>query len=67
MRLEPAAPADAVRDLWSLSFRLPTEAEVARSFMAITDLVRSVPVWNLHRPLTIRDLPAAVDCVVRRA
>ena len=67
VRIEPVAPADAVRDLWSLSFRLPSEAEVARSFMAIADLVRSVPVWNLYRPLTIRDLPAAVDCVVRHA
>ena len=64
-RIEPVPPDRAVRDLWSLSFRLPTDADRARCFTAVADLARSVPVWNLHRPLTMRDLPATVDFVVQ--
>jgi hypothetical protein len=67
IRLERAPAPQAVRDLWALSFRLPTEADRARCFVALADLARSLPVWNLHRPLTIRDLPATVDCVAEHA
>ena len=67
VRIEPAPPAQAVRDLWALSFRIPTDADRKRCFSTVADLARSVPVWDLHRPLTIRDLPATVDCVVQHA
>ena len=66
-RIEPAPAAQVVQDLWALSFRLPTDADRARCFKAVADLARSVPVWNLHRPLTMRDLPATVDFVVEHA
>lgn len=66
-RIEPASPPQAVRDLWALSFRLPTDHDRARCFAAVADLARTVPVWNLYRPLTMRDLPATVDFVARHA
>ena len=66
-RIEPASPDQAVRDLWALSFRLPTDADRARCFTQVVDLARSVPVWNLYRPMTMRDLPATVDFVVDHA
>ncbi len=56
--LEPVERADALRDLWALSFRLPTEDDVGRSFAAVTDLAATVPVWRLRRPL---DLAAIED------
>lgn len=67
LRIEPVPQGQVVRDLWALSFRLPTDADRARCFAAVADLARSVPVWNLHRPLTMRDLPATVDFVVSHA
>ena len=67
VRIEPAPRTQAVRDLWALAFRLPTDADRARCFTAVADLARLVPVWNLYRRLTMRDLRAAVDCVVEHA
>jgi hypothetical protein len=67
LRIEPVHPIQVVQDLWALSFRLPTDADRARCFTAVADLARSVPVWNLQRPLTVRDLPATVDFVVQHA
>ncbi|MDP8908470.1 MAG: hypothetical protein M3N47_04975 [Chloroflexota bacterium] len=67
LRIERVASAQAVRDLWSLSFRLPTDDDRARCFAAVADLARAIPVWNLYRPLTMRDLPATVDFVARHA
>ena len=65
--IEPAPSAQAVRDLWALSFRLPTDIDRARCFTALADLVRSIPVWNLHRPLRMRDLAATVDFIAAHA
>jgi hypothetical protein len=67
LRMEPVPPPLAVRDLWALCFRLPTDADRTRCFAAVAQLARSVPVWNLHRPLTIDDLPATVDFVIEHA
>lgn len=67
IELERAAPQDAIRNLFALSFQLPTDAERVRTFTAATELVRSVPVWNLRRPVTVEDLPAAVEELARRA
>lgn len=60
-RIEPADPAPSVRDLWMLSFRLPTDADRKRCFEAAAGLARSVPIWDFRRPMTIRDLPATVE------
>jgi hypothetical protein len=60
-RLTRATPQDAVRDLFALAFRLPTDADRARCFTATADVAGAVPVWRFRRPLTIRDLPATVE------
>lgn len=64
VRVERAETAEAIRDLWSLSFRLPTSADRTLCFAAIVGLARSVPTWNLHRPLRFDELAATVDRVV---
>jgi hypothetical protein len=65
--LEAARAPQAIRDLWSLSFRLPLDADRARCFVAVTDLVNAAPVWNLFYPRRIESLPAAVERIVADA
>jgi hypothetical protein len=65
--LDAVRAPDAIRDLWSLSFRLPLDADRARCFAAVTDLVNAVPVWNLCYPRRIETLPAAVEEIVANA
>jgi hypothetical protein len=60
IRLERADSGEAVRQLFALAFRLPTDADRRRCFQAIVDLVRAVPVWHLRRPFTYSALPATV-------
>jgi hypothetical protein len=55
-RLEPAAPAAAIRDLLALTFHLPGASGRATSFSRITDLVALAPTFNLYRPMTIESL-----------
>jgi hypothetical protein len=62
--LERVAPSDAIRDLWPLSFKLPIERDLARCFAGIVELAQAAPIWNLHRPLRIADLPATVTHLV---
>jgi hypothetical protein len=62
-RLETVAPADAVRDLWPLSFRLPTDQGRSRCFAHLAELARRTPVLNLYRPFRIEDLPATVGFI----
>ena len=64
--LEPVARPEALRDLWALSFRLPTEEDIGRSFAAVTDLAASVPVWRLRRPLALDALADHVALVLAR-
>jgi hypothetical protein len=62
--LEPVDPPEALRDLWALSFRLPTEEDVSRSFAAVADLAAAVPVLRLRRPLALDALADHVALVV---
>ena len=59
--LQPMATVDAIRDLWALSFNLPTDADRERCFVDISSVAASVPVWNLTRPLTFASLPDVID------
>jgi hypothetical protein len=61
--LESVEPPEALRDLWALSFRLPTEADVGRSFAAVADLAATVPVLRLRRPLLLDALAEHVALV----
>jgi hypothetical protein len=62
--LEPVDRADAIRDLWALSFRLPTEDDVGRSFAGVTDLAATVPALRLRRPLELAAIDDHVDLVL---
>jgi hypothetical protein len=64
LALEPVDRPEALRDLWALSFRLPTEDDVGRSFAGVTDLAASVPVHRLRRPLDLRALDDHLDLVL---
>ena len=65
--LDPVPATDALRDLWPLSFRLPTAEDRARCFEGITQLAASVRLWNLARPLRIDALESVVERIVADA
>jgi hypothetical protein len=65
LRSERVEPVQALRDLWALSLKLPDDADRTRCFHGIVQLTASVPIWNLHRPLTYGSLPAAVEELAR--
>jgi hypothetical protein len=62
--LEPVQQPEAIRDLWALSFRLPTEADVADSFAGVVDLASCIPSFRLRRPLDLDGLDDHVALVV---
>jgi hypothetical protein len=63
--LSRVAEAEAVRNLFVLTFRLPESPDRARAFSAMVDLARSVPVWSVSYPLRLEDLDANVERIVR--
>jgi hypothetical protein len=64
VRMERLGRTDALADLWALSFRTPDDAGRTQCFTAIADLIRRIPVWNLHRPMRVDDLAPTVDRIV---
>ncbi|HXV34121.1 MAG TPA: hypothetical protein VD769_08935 [Gaiellaceae bacterium] len=62
--LEPVERPDALRDLWALSFKLPTEEDVSRSFAGVADLAASVPAFRLRRRLAFEELDDHVELVL---
>jgi hypothetical protein len=62
--LAPVEQPEAIRDLWALSFRLPTEQDVADSFTGVVDLAGAVPAFRLRRPLDLGALDEHVGLVV---
>jgi hypothetical protein len=65
--LHRVAAADALRELWPLSFRLPGVEDRERSFQALTALADTVRVWNLARPLRLDDLDHVVATIATDA
>ena len=65
--LERVEAIAALRDLWPLSFRLPTVEDRARCFEGITELAARVRIWNLVRPLRIDALGKVVEKIVADA
>jgi hypothetical protein len=65
--LEPVPAAGALRDLWPLSFRLPTVEDRERCFGGIARVAASVRISNLVRPLTLDELPRVVERIVADA
>ena len=66
-RIESVAAAQAVPDLWSLTFGLPTDRDRGRAFANLVALASSIPVSNLYRPIRIEHLAATVEYLVARA
>jgi hypothetical protein len=64
MSMERVSFSDALRDLWALSFSLPTDESKRRCFGGITPLAESVPVWNLYREFRFDNLSSVVDRIV---
>jgi hypothetical protein len=62
--LEPVEQPEAIRDLWALSFRLPTEEDVSRSFAGVADLAAAVPAFRLRRRLALGELDDHVSLVL---
>jgi hypothetical protein len=65
--LDPVPATDALRDLWPLSFRLPTVEDRERCFGGIARVAASVRISNLVRPLTLDELPRVVERIVADA
>src|SRR5712692_8018069 len=63
-RLERLSPEQALQDLWSLAFKLPTDEDRARRFGDLVSLADQVAVWNVHRPLTFSALPNVIDAII---
>ena len=61
VELERVAPEEALQDLWTLSFSVPTDDDRTRCFDRLVRLASAVPIWNLRRPLRYD----ALDDVVR--
>jgi hypothetical protein len=57
----------ALRDLWPLSFRLPTAEDRERCFDGIARLAANVRIWNLVRPLRLDELGRVVEAIVADA
>ena len=63
LELKAVPTVDAIRDLWTLTFHLPTDASRAVVFERVTDLIATVPVLNLRRELSLETLPQVVTLV----
>ena len=65
--LDTVPAAGALRDLWPLSFRLPTAEDRARCFDGIARLAAGVRIRNLVRPLKLDELERVVQRIVSDA
>lgn len=63
VRVERVPTVTAVRDLFSLSFRLPDEESRAKCFTGVSDVARAVPVWVVHYPRRLDELPRVVEAI----
>jgi len=64
MSLERVSFQESLRDLWALSFNLPTDESKRRCFGGITPLAQSVPIWNLYREFRFDNLSSVVDRII---
>lgn len=64
IEVSPAAPVEALKDLWALNFRLPTNEGREASFRGLSALLREIPAYNLRRPFQLDALDATIDAVV---
>ena len=55
--------SDAIPDLWALSRRYPGFSGAARGFQQVAHVASRIPMWNVHRPLTLEALPEVVATI----
>ncbi len=63
IRAERVPPFVAVRDLFPLSFRLPGDESIRSCFTGVSDVAREVPVWAMHYPRRLEELPRVVEAI----
>jgi hypothetical protein len=63
IRLEPVPGSEAIRDIWALSFLLPTREHRAAVFARATDIANRVEVFNLYRPMSMDAMDEVIDRV----
>lgn len=64
-RLAPVPVADAIRDLWSQAFTLPSDASHAAVFERVAELATRAPVLDLRRELRLDTLSQVIELVER--
>lgn len=64
IEVSSAPPVEALKDLWALNFRLPTNEAREASFRGLSGLLQETPAYNLHRPFRLDALDATIDAVV---
>jgi len=62
--MERFSTAHALRDVWALSLKLPSDADRARCFQQVAALVAQVPVWNMYRPMEFASIDRVVEKIV---
>lgn len=67
LRLEPVPTAQALRELWSLTFRIPQAQDRVRCFDQLAILTGAVPTFRLHRPRDLNLLDATLDLLAEVA
>jgi hypothetical protein len=63
--LKPTRSASAARDIFALSFLLPTQEHRAANFSLAAEIVSHAEVLDLARPLTLGSMDRVVDVVER--
>jgi len=63
--LERIPTAEAIRRLWSFTFRIPLDPWLAACFHQLADLASRVPILTFTRPLRFEELPATVEYLAR--
>ncbi len=66
VELREVSPAQALRDLWAMSFYLPDDQSRGRCFEGLGRLVAGVPTYRLARRLDPESLEATLDTLVER-
>lgn len=64
-RLGRVRGADVARNLWAVSFNLPTDEDRARCFRDVSGLASAMPSWKLERRLRIEDLEETLERLLR--
>jgi hypothetical protein len=64
LSLERVPTPGALREIWTMSFKLPLDQDRAIAFDRLGALADRVPIWNLSRPFRFDNLDQVVDAVI---